>query len=290
MTSVGFCGLGVMGYPMAGHLVRGGHDVTVYNRTPSRALQWVSEFGSRAFPSPAEVAAESDVVFVCVGNDDDVRQVMLAEGGVLDGARPGLIVVDHTTTSAQLARDMFESCAAHEVVYIDAPVSGGQVGAENGSLSVMCGSINQHSFDAVQPIINSYARACVRMGGVGSGQLTKMVNQICIAGILEGLSEGLTFAENAGLDVHAVVDVISQGAAQSWQLENRGHTMANQQFDFGFAVEWMVKDLRYCIEEAERNGTKVPMSAMVLGMYEDLVQRGDGRLDTSSLIRHFRDE
>jgi 3-hydroxyisobutyrate dehydrogenase-like beta-hydroxyacid dehydrogenase len=290
MTNVGFCGLGVMGYPMAGHLVRAGHNVAVYNRTPDRALQWVSEYGSRALPSPGEVASESDVVFVCVGNDDDVRQVMLSEGGVLDGARPGVIVVDHTTTSAQLSRDMYESCAAHEVVYIDAPVSGGQAGAENGALSVMCGSIDQNSFDTVQPIIDAYARACVRMGGVGSGQLTKMVNQICIAGILEGLSEGLTFAENSGLDVHAVVDVISQGAAQSWQLQNRGHTMADQQFDFGFAVEWMVKDLRYCLEEAQRNGTEVPMSAMVLGMYEDLVQRGDGRLDTSSLIRHFRNQ
>ncbi len=285
MAKVGFCGLGVMGYPMAGHLVRAGHDVVVYNRTPARALQWVAEFGARALPTPAEVAAESDVVFVCVGNDDDVRQVMLDEAGILNGAHAGLHIVDHTTTSAQLARDMYQSCAAYEVVYIDAPVSGGQSGAENGALSVMCGSVDQQGFDAVALIVAAYARACVRMGGVGSGQLTKMVNQICIAGILQGLSEGLTFAENSGLDVHAVVDVISQGAAQSWQLQNRGHTMADDQFDFGFAVEWMVKDLRYCIEEAQRNGTDVPMSSMVLGMYEQLVQDGDGRLDTSSLIR-----
>lgn len=285
MAKVGFCGLGVMGYPMAGHLVRAGHDVVVFNRTPSRALQWVAEFGARALPSPAEVAAESDVVFLCVGNDDDVRQVMLGESGVLDGAHTGLIVVDHTTTSAQLARDMYESCAAYEVVFVDAPVSGGQSGAENGALSVMCGSLDQEGFNTVAPIVSAYARACVRMGGIGSGQLTKMVNQMCIAGILQGLSEGLTFATNSGLDVHSVVDVISQGAAQSWQLQNRGHTMADDQFDFGFAVEWMIKDLRYGIEEAERNGTNVPMSSMVLSMYEELMQEGGGRLDTSSLIR-----
>lgn len=288
MAKVGFCGLGVMGYPMAGHLARGGHEVVVYNRTPAKALQWVGDYGSRALPTAAEVAQESDVVFLCVGNDDDVRQVMLDESGILDGAHNGLVVVDHTTTSAQLARDMYQSCAAYEVSYVDAPVSGGQQGALDGALSVMCGSLNQEIFDRVKPIIDSYARMCMRMGGVGSGQLTKMVNQMCIAGILEGLSEGLVFAENSGLDAHAVVDVISQGAAQSWQLVNRGHTMVDGKFDFGFAVEWMVKDLRYCIEEAERNGTKVPVSEMVLSMYEELVEQGDGRRDTSSLIRRLR--
>ena len=290
MTRVGFCGLGVMGYPMAGHLAKSGHDVVVYNRTSTRALQWVAEYGGRALPSPKEVAAESDVVFLCVGNDDDVRQVMLSDEGILEGATTSLTVVDHTTTSAQLARDMFESSLAFGVNYIDAPVSGGQSGAESGALSVMCGSIDQKSFDAVAPVISSYARACVRMGGVGSGQLTKMVNQICIAGVLEGMSEGLAFAENSGLDLHAVVDVISQGAAKSWQLENRGHTMVDGQFDFGFAVEWMVKDLRYCIEEAQRIGSKVPMTEMVAKMYEDLVARGDGRLDTSSLIRRVQND
>ena len=289
MTAVGFCGLGVMGYPMAGHLKKAGHDVVVFNRTPSRALQWVAEFGARALPTPAEIAAESAVVFVCVGNDDDVRQVMLGENGVLDGAHNDLIVVDHTTTSAQLARDMYQSCAAHGVAYVDAPVSGGQAGAENGALSVMCGSVDQSVFDQVAPIVDAYSRACVRMGGVGSGQLTKMVNQICIAGVLEGLSEGLVFAENAGLDPHAVVDVISQGAAQSWQMHNRGHTMADDQFDFGFAVEWMVKDLRYCLEEADRNGTALPGTEMVATMYEELVRTGGGRRDTSSLIRRVRE-
>jgi len=290
MTRVGFCGLGVMGYPMAGHLAKSGHDVVVYNRTSTRALQWVAEHGGRALPSPKEVAAESDVVFLCVGNDDDVRQVMLSDEGILEGATTSLTVVDHTTTSAQLARDMFESSLAFGVNYIDAPVSGGQSGAESGALSVMCGSIDQKSFDAVAPIISSYARACVRMGGVGSGQLTKMVNQICIAGVLEGISEGLAFAQNSGLDLHAVVDVISQGAAKSWQLENRGHTMVDGKFEFGFAVEWMVKDLRYCIEEAQRVGSKVPMTEMVTKMYEDLVARGDGRLDTSSLIRRVQND
>lgn len=289
MARVGFCGLGVMGYPMAGHLVASGHDVVVFNRTSVRALEWVAKYGATALPSAKEVALVSDVVFLCVGNDDDVRQIMLSDGGILEGASAGMSVVDHTTTSAQLARDMFESCAAHEVNYIDAPVSGGQKGAQNGALSVMCGSIDQTSFDNVAPIINSYASSCVKMGGVGSGQLTKMVNQICIAGILEGLSEGLAFAEQAGLDLHRVVDVIAQGAAHSWQLENRGHTMVDQKFDFGFAVEWMVKDLKYCIDEAHRLGSKVPMSTMVLKMYEDLVERGGGRLDTSSLIQKLRE-
>lgn len=290
MARVGFCGLGVMGYPMAGHLAQSGHDVVVYNRTSTRALQWVAEHGGRALPTAKEIAVESDVVFLCVGNDDDVRQVMLSDEGILEGASSSLVVVDHTTTSAQLARDMFESSSAFGVNYIDAPVSGGQMGAQSGALSVMCGSIDVKSFDAVALIISSYARACVRMGGVGSGQLTKMVNQICIAGVLEGISEGLAFAQNSGLDLHAVVDVISQGAAHSWQLENRGHTMVDGKFDFGFAVEWMVKDLRYCIEEAQRIGSKVPMTQLVAKMYEDLAASGDGRLDTSSLIRRIQSD
>ena len=287
MARVGFCGLGVMGAPMAGHLASAGHSVSVYNRTPSRALEWVAAHGHQAFPTPAEVAAESDVVFLCVGNDDDVRQVMLGENGILDGAHDGLIVVDHTTTSATLARDMYESCAAHGVVFLDAPVSGGQAGAQGGTLTVMCGSVSVDEFTAVATIIEAYSRSCVRLGGIGSGQLTKMVNQICIAGLVQALSEGLAFAEHAGLDAHAVIDVISQGAAQSWQMHNRGHTMVDDQFDFGFAVEWMVKDLKYVVEEARRNGSTIPVTQTVLGFYEELVQDGDARKDTSSLIRRL---
>lgn len=287
MARVGFCGLGVMGAPMAGHLASAGHSVSVYNRTPSRALEWVAAHGHQAFPTPAEVATDSDVVFLCVGNDDDVRQVMLGEHGILDGAHEGLIVVDHTTTSATLARDMYESCAAHGVVFLDAPVSGGQAGAEGGTLTVMCGSVGVEEFDAVASFISAYSRSCVRLGGIGSGQLTKMVNQICIAGLVQALSEGLAFAEHAGLDAHAVIDVISQGAAQSWQMQNRGHTMVDGQFDFGFAVEWMVKDLTYVVEEARRNGSTIPVTQTVLGFYEELVQDGDARKDTSSLIRRL---
>ena len=288
MARVGFCGLGVMGFPMAGHLAAAGHDVSVFNRTPSRALEWVAAHGHRALPTPAEVAAASDIVFLCVGNDDDVRQVMLGEGGVLDGAHEGLTVVDHTTTSAVLARDMFESCSAHGVTYIDAPVSGGQAGAQNGTLTVMCGSVDADDFEVPAAVMGAYSRSCVRLGGIGSGQLTKMVNQICIAGLVQALSEGLAFADNAGLDAHAVLDVISKGAAQSWQMENRGHTMVDGRFDFGFAVEWMVKDLRYAIEEARRNGSTTPVTETVLGFYEELVDNGDARSDTSSLIKRLR--
>lgn len=286
---VGFCGLGVMGAPMAAHLARAGHDVLVHNRTPSRALEWVAAHGGRALPTPAKLAAECGIVFLCVGNDDDVRQVMLADGGVLAGAQPGTIVVDHTTTSARLARDMHQSCAAHGVGYIDAPVSGGQAGAEAGQLSVMCGSIDAVTFDTVAPVIASYAKLCRRMGGVGAGQLTKMVNQMCIAGTLAGLSEALVFAGNAGLDGHEVVEVVSGGAAQSWQLVNRGHTMVDGEFDFGFAIEWMIKDLRYCVEEAARIGADTPVAGMVLSMYEQLASRGLSRSDTSALIRFHRD-
>jgi 3-hydroxyisobutyrate dehydrogenase-like beta-hydroxyacid dehydrogenase len=288
MARVGFCGLGVMGYPMAGHLAAAGHSVSVYNRTGAKALEWVANHGHQALPTPAEVAADSDVVFLCVGNDDDVRQVMLGENGILDGAHEGLIVVDHTTTSAVLARDMYESCAAYGVVFIDAPVSGGQAGAENGTLTVMCGSVSPAEFDAVSGIIAAYSRSCVRLGGIGSGQLTKMVNQICIAGLVQALSEGLAFADNAGLDAHAVLEVISKGAAQSWQMENRGHTMVDGEFDFGFAVEWMAKDLAYVVEEAARNGSDLPVTEKVLGFYQELVQSGSARKDTSSLITRLR--
>ena len=284
MARVGFCGLGVMGAPMAGHLASAGHEVTVYNRTSSKALEWVAANGGSAAPTPAEVAAVSDVVFLCVGNDDDVRQVILGDGGVLDGAREGLVVVDHTTTSAELATDMATSCEVHGVAFVDAPVSGGQSGAENGVLTVMCGSADETVFASVEGIIAAYSRACVRLGGSGAGQLAKMVNQICIAGLVQALSEGVAFASNAGLDPHAVIDVISKGAAQSWQMENRAHTMVDGRFDFGFAVEWMVKDLTYAVAEARSNGSQVPVTEQVLGYYGELMDRGRGRLDTSSLV------
>lgn len=284
MARVGFCGLGVMGAPMARHLAQAGHEVSVYNRTAATALEWVAAHGGQAFPSPAEVAAASDIVFLCVGNDDDVRQVMLGDGGVLDGAHESLIVVDHTTTSAGLAVDMALSCAAHGVTFVDAPVSGGQAGAENGILTVMCGASDDATFEAVAPVIDAYSRSCVRLGGHGAGQLAKMVNQICIAGLVQALSEGIAFASNAGLDPHAVLDVISKGAAQSWQMENRGHTMADNKFDFGFAVEWMVKDLSYVVEEARSNGSLVPVTEQVLGYYRELLDNGKGRYDTSSLV------
>lgn len=288
MARVGFCGLGVMGHPMAGHLASAGHEVAVYNRTAARALEWVAQHGHRALPTPSEIAAASDVVFLCVGNDDDVRQVMLGDNGVLDGAHEGLVVVDHTTTSALLARDMYESCSAHGVVYLDAPVSGGESGAQNGTLTVMCGSVDAAHFDAVKGIMAAYSRSCARLGGIGAGQLTKMVNQICIAGLVQALSEGLAFAEKSGLNAHEVIDVISKGAAQSWQMDNRGHTMVDGEFDFGFAVEWMVKDLKYAVDEARRNGASVPVAETVLGFYEELADSGDARKDTSSLIRRLR--
>lgn len=284
MARLGFCGLGVMGAPMARHLAAAGHEVTVYNRTGAKALEWVAATGGRACPSPAEVAAASDVVFLCVGNDDDVRSVMLGDNGVLDGAHDGLVVVDHTTTSAELAVDMAMSCEAHGISFIDAPVSGGQAGAENGVLTVMCGAESEEVFGSVAPFIAAYSRSCVRLGGVGSGQLAKMVNQICIAGLVQALSEGVAFAQNAGLDAHAVIDVISKGAAQSWQMENRAHTMIDGKFDFGFAVEWMVKDLTYAIAEARSNGSRVPVTEQVLGYYRELTEAGRARYDTSSLV------
>jgi len=284
MARLGYCGLGVMGAPMARHLAAAGHDVAVYNRTGAKALEWVAANGGRAFPTPAEVAAGSEVVFLCVGNDDDVRGVMLGDGGILDGAHEGLIVVDHTTTSAELAMDMAKSCEAHGVVFIDAPVSGGQAGAENGVLTVMCGADDEQAFASVSGMIDAYSRSCVRLGRVGSGQLAKMVNQICIAGLVQALSEGVAFAQNAGLDAHAVIDVISKGAAQSWQMENRAHTMIDGKFDFGFAVEWMVKDLTYAIAEARTNGSQVPVTEQVLAYYRDLMDAGRSRDDTSSLV------
>lgn len=288
MTRVGFCGLGVMGYPMAGHLAKAGHHVTVYNRTSSRADAWSAEHGGLLASTPREVAEQSDVVMTCVGNDDDVREVFNGPDGLLAGARTGMILVDHTTTSAELARELTGLCAKVGVGFVDAPVSGGQAGAMNGVLTVMCGSDDAATFDACRPVLDAYSRSCVLLGAAGSGQLAKMVNQICISGVVQGLSEGLAFAERAGLDAHAVVDVISRGAAQSWQMENRGHTMIDDKFDFGFAVEWMIKDLGFCVDEARRNGSALPIAELVLGYYRELAADGGGRLDTSSLIRRLR--
>jgi 3-hydroxyisobutyrate dehydrogenase-like beta-hydroxyacid dehydrogenase len=287
MTRVGFCGLGVMGYPMAGHLASAGHSVSVYNRTSARADAWVAEYSGTALPTPRDVAANSDIVMLCVGNDADVRAVVMGPDGVLAGAHDGLIVVDHTTTSAELAREISTACAAAGVGFVDAPVSGGQAGAINGALTVMCGSDSEEVFADVAVVAAAYSRSCVRLGNAGSGQLAKMVNQICIAGVVQGLAEGLAFATKAGLDAHAVLDVISKGAAQSWQMENRGHTMVDDSFDFGFAVEWMIKDLGFCVEEAQRNGAELPVADLVLGFYRELYADGAGRLDTSSLIRRL---
>ena len=287
MTRVGFCGLGVMGYPMAGHLASAGHSVSVYNRTSVRADAWVAEHSGTAFATPREVAANSDIVMLCVGNDADVRAVVMGSDGVLAGAHSGLIVVDHTTTSAELAREISLACSAVGVGFVDAPVSGGQAGAINGALTVMCGADSESVFADVEVVAAAYARSCVRLGNAGSGQLAKMVNQICIAGVVQGLAEGLAFATKAGLDAHAVLDVISKGAAQSWQMENRGHTMVDDSFDFGFAVEWMIKDLGFCVEEAQRNGAELPVADLVLGFYRELYADGAGRLDTSSLIRRL---
>ena len=287
MTRVGFCGLGVMGYPMAGHLASAGHSVSVYNRTSSRADAWVVEHSGTAFATPREVAANSDIVMLCVGNDADVRAVVMGPDGVLAGAHSGLIVVDHTTTSAELAREISLACSAAGVGFVDAPVSGGQAGAINGALTVMCGADSESVFADVEVVAAAYSRSCVRLGNAGSGQLAKMVNQICIAGVVQGLAEGLAFATKAGLDAHAVIDVISKGAAQSWQMENRGHTMVDDSFDFGFAVEWMIKDLGFCVEEAQRNGAELPVADLVLGFYRELYADGSGRLDTSSLIRRL---
>ena len=287
MTRVGFCGLGIMGYPMAGHLATADHSVSVYNRTSVRADAWVAEHSGTAFATPREVAANSDIVMLCVGNDADVRAVVMGPDGVLAGAHSGLIVVDHTTTSAELAREISAACAAAGVGFVDAPVSGGQAGAINGALTVMCGADSETVFADVEVVAAVYSRSCVRLGNAGSGQLAKMVNQICIAGVVQGLAEGLAFATKAGLDAHAVIDVISKGAAQSWQMENRGHTMVDDSFDFGFAVEWMIKDLGFCVEEAQRNGAELPVADLVLGFYRELYADGAGRLDTSSLIRRL---
>ena len=284
MANVGYVGLGIMGGPMARHLAKAGHHVVVYNRTTQKADAWVAEHGGSRALTPREVAQQSDIVFMCVGNDNDVRSVVFGDDGVLSGLKTGSVLVDHTTASATLARELDEACAAVGAGFVDAPVSGGQAGAENGQLTVMCGSNDQASFDRVNPIIDAYAKRCQLLGNAGSGQLAKMVNQICIAGIAQGLSEALNFAMRAGLNPDDVVDVISKGAAQSWQMENRAKTMVRDEFEFGFAVEWMRKDLAICFDEAKRNGAKLPMTEMVDKFYEEVIALGGKRWDTSSLI------
>jgi 3-hydroxyisobutyrate dehydrogenase-like beta-hydroxyacid dehydrogenase len=284
MSKVAFLGMGTMGAPMARHLSKAGHDVVVYNRTAAKALAWVALNGGRAAPTPAEACEEAEFVALCVGNDDDVREVILADNGALAGMVSGSVLIDHTTASAGLARQLAETCAAQGVGFVDAPVSGGQAGAENGQLTVMCGSDEESVFDRASVVIGAYAKSCERMGPAGAGQLTKMVNQICIAGLVQGLAEGVNFAQRAGLDVDQVIDVIGKGAAQSWQMDNRARTMAASEFDFGFAVEWMRKDLGICLGEAERNGARLPVTALVDQFYKQLVARGGDRWDTSSLV------
>ncbi len=288
-TSVAFLGMGVMGAPMARHVARAGHRTTVYNRTAAKALAWVALNGHRAAPTPGEAAADADVVLMCLGNDDDVREVVFGEAGALASMVEGSILVDHTTASAGLARELAAACGERGVGFVDGPVSGGQAGAENGQLTVMCGADDEAVFNRARAVIDAYARACVRLGGAGAGQLTKMVNQICIAGLLQGLSEGIAFAQCAGLDIDEVVEVIGKGAAQSWQMDNRASTMAAGQFDFGFAVEWMRKDLGICLDEAERNGARLPVTALVDQLYKQVVDRGGERWDTSSLIHLLRE-
>ncbi len=280
---VAFIGLGVMGFPMAGHLTRAGHDVTVYNRTTRRADEWVQKFKGRCADTPAAAANGAAVVFICVGNDDDLRSVVHGDKGALAGMDSGAVLVDHTTASAEVAREISAAASERKIEFLDAPVSGGQAGAENGKLTVMVGG-GQAAFDRAKPVIDAYARACVLMGPVGSGQLAKMVNQICIAGLLQGLSEGMNFAKKAGLDCAKLVEVISKGAAQSWQMENRALTMVDGKFDFGFAVDWMRKDLGICLAESKRNKARLPVTALVDQFYAQVQARGGRRWDTSSLI------
>lgn len=284
MAKVAFIGLGVMGFPMAGHLkTKGGHDVTVYNRTASKAQDWVAKFGGKSAPTPAQAAEGADFVFTCVGNDDDLRSVTIGEQGVLQGMKPGAILIDNTTASAEVARELHAAVKAKGCDFIDAPVSGGQAGAENGALTVMCGG-EPATFEKARPVIDAYARMVGLMGDVGAGQLTKMINQICIAGLVQGLAEGIHFGKRAGLDIEKVVEVISKGAAGSWQMENRHKTMNQGKYDFGFAVEWMRKDLGIVLAEARSNGAKLPVTALVDQFYGDVQAMGGSRWDTSSLL------
>ncbi len=292
---VAFLGLGVMGYPMAGHLARAGHQVTVFNRTAAKAGDWCAEYAAatgqanhlKHAPSPRQAVQDADLVFCCVGNDDDLRSVVLGADGAFAGMKAGAVLVDHTTASANVARELYATAQAQGLHFVDAPVSGGQAGAQNGALTVMCGG-DQAAFEAAQPVAMAFSRAFTYLGASGAGQLAKMVNQICIAGLVQGLAEAIAFGEKAGLDMNQVLDVIGKGAAQSWQLDNRGKTMVADQFDFGFAVDWMRKDLGLVLDEAKRNGAHLPVTALVDQFYGDVQQMGGRRWDTSSLIKRLR--
>jgi len=284
---VAFLGLGVMGYPMAGHLARAGHAVTVYNRTTAKAQAWVQEFGGAAAATPREAATGADIVYACVGNDADLRSVVLGPDGALAGMKTGAVFADHTTASAEVARELYAAARARKLQFVDAPVSGGQAGAQNGMLTVMCGG-DPAAFDTVKPPAMAYSRAFTRIGGSGAGQLAKMVNQVCCVGVIQGLAEAVAFGQQAGLDMSLVLEVISKGAAQSWQMDNRGKTMVADQFDFGFAVDWMRKDLGLVLDEARRNGARMPVTALVDQFYGDVQEMGGGRWDTSSLVRRLR--
>jgi len=283
---VAFLGLGVMGYPMAAHLARAGHEVTVFNRTAAKAAQWVAEHGGRQAATPRQASADADIVLACVGNDDDLRQITLGPDGAFEGMRAGAVFVDHTTASAEVARELAGIACERGLQFIDAPVSGGNVGALHGALTVMCGG-DAMAFDAVRPVLLAFAKAVTRLGDSGAGQLAKMVNQICIAGLLQGLAEAIAFGQKAGLDMKAVLEVIGKGAAQSWQMDNRGPTMVDGKFDFGFAVDWMRKDLGLVLTEARRNGARLPVTALVDQFYADVQALGGGRDDTSSLIKRL---
>ena len=284
---VSFIGLGVMGYPMAGHLANAGHEVTVYNRSSEKAAQWLEEFKGSSCSTPREAASNAEFTFMCVGNDDDVRSVAHGPDGVFAGAQSGSVVVDHTTASMELAEERNSAAREKGCSFLDAPLSGGQAGADNAQLTIMIGG-EQDTFDRAFPVLDVYAKIAKLMGGVGAGQLTKMVNQVCIAGILQGLSEGLHLAEKAGMDINEIVDVISNGAAQSWQMDNRAATMADRVFDYGFAVNWMRKDLDIALRTARRYGARMPLSALVDQFYADVQAFGGGRWDTSSLIERLR--
>ena len=286
MAKCAFIGLGVMGYPMAGHLAAAGHEVAVYNRTTSKAEAWIKEHKGKIGASPSEAAAGAEFVFACVGGDDDVRSVTLGDEGAFGAMDAGSVFVDHTTASAGVARELSESASGHGVGFMDAPVSGGEAGAVGGILTVMCGG-DEDNFVRAQDIIGCYGRVVKRIGDVGSGQQAKMVNQICIASLVQGLSEGLNFGQRAGLDMEVVLDVISGGAARSWQMENRGETMLQGAFDFGFAVDWMIKDLGICMAEAEKNGAQLPITEIVADYYRELSEQGYGRSDTSILIKRL---
>ena len=285
-TRVAFLGLGVMGFPMAGHLAKAGHQVTVYNRSAAKAQAWVAEFGGKSANTPKAAAQDADIVFCCVGNDQDLASVVLGDNGAFAGMKKGALFVDHTTASAKIARELAAQAQKHGLTFLDAPVSGGQAGAVNGLLTVMVGG-DQARFDQAKPVAMAFSRAFTRIGESGAGQLAKMVNQICIAGLVQGLSEGIAFGQKAGIDMKLVLEVIGKGAAQSWQMDNRGTTMVDDKFDFGFAVDWMRKDLGLCLEESKTNGAKLPVTALVDQFYADVQSMGGGRWDTSSLIKRL---